>query len=351
VNYAEWLSHYERVLSRMLSVYHSGSEITSIYFGGGTPSLLPAWFIGKVIDHVASVFGIAGNAEVSLEANPLTVSRQKAIELKACGVNRISIGVQSLVDADLAMLGRTHDSTQAVRCVREMSAIFENVSIDMIYNRPRQTPADWVRELDEALMLPVTHVSLYELIVEERTELGRLVRTGMIPPPSDTSEFIERTIEVAERSGFEMYEVSSFAKGDQYRCRHNLSYWRYEDYYGVGPGAHSRVTKDGHKVAIAQAADINGWLSWSEASCFEEEVLSKDDEYKERLIMGLRSRAGVDLDAIDDGAYARYGLKNKLAKLLESDYAVLDGGCVVLTQAGVLRLNLIVRYLVKSGDA
>jgi oxygen-independent coproporphyrinogen-3 oxidase len=329
----------------MYTLYHDGSEITSVYFGGGTPSLLPAWFVGKIINHVAQLFKLAADVEVTLEANPLTISQQKAIELKDCGVNRISIGVQSLVNADLAMLGRTHNSVQAIRCVHEMSEIFENASIDMIYNRPGQSLTDWLSELADALSLPIAHASLYELIVEEKTELGRLVRTGVLPPPNDTSELFERTIEVAARNGFEMYEVSSFAKSDRCRCRHNLSYWKYEDYYGIGPGAHSRLTKDGSKIAIAQIANVDEWLSWSKDPYFEEERLSKEDEYKERLIMGLRSKEGSDLGAIDDDVQARYGLKNKLAKLLESDYAVLDGGCVILTQAGVLRLNLIVRYL------
>jgi oxygen-independent coproporphyrinogen-3 oxidase len=333
----------------MHTLYHDSSKITSIYFGGGTPSLLPAWFVGGVVGHVAQAFGLAEDVEITIEANPLTISPQEASELKTYGVNRISIGVQSLIDADLAMLGRTHNSTHAIRCVHEMSEIFKNVSIDMIYNRPRQTPTDWVRELDEVLKLPVIHVSLYELIVEEKTELGRLIETGMLPAPNDTSEFFERTIEVAARNGFKMYEVSSFAKEERYRCCHNLSYWKYENYYGVGPGAHSRVTKDGSRVAIAQVANIDGWLAWSKDPQFEEEVLSKEDEYKERLIMGLRANTGVELGAIDERVSARYGLKNKLAKLLESDYAVLSGGCVILTQAGVSRLNLIVRYLTRLG--
>ncbi|MDR2458820.1 MAG: radical SAM family heme chaperone HemW [Holosporales bacterium] len=344
IDHTRWLTQYKAVLSRMYTLYHN-DKITSIYFGGGTPSLLPTWFVGEIVDHVHQLFEHTANAEITLEANPLTISAHEARVLKSYGVNRISIGVQSLIDMDLTMLGRTHNSAQAIRCVREMSEIFENISIDMIYNRPHQTTTEWAAELDEALNLPIMHTSLYELIVEEKTELGELIRTGELSPPSDSPEFFERTIEVAAKNGFEMYEVSSFAKHEQYHCHHNQSYWKYEDYYGVGPGAHSRLTKGGNKVAIAQVANIDEWLLWSEDPHFNEEMLSNEDEYKERLIMGLRARTGIDLHAIDERISTRYGLKNKLEKLLKNDYAVSDGECVILTQTGVSRLNLIVRYL------
>jgi oxygen-independent coproporphyrinogen-3 oxidase len=139
--------------------------------------------------------------------------------------------------------------------------------------------------------------------------------------------------------------VSNFATSAEYRCQHNLSYWLYQDYYGVGPGAHSRVSQDGHKIALSQICDISKWLQWSEKPIFQETVLSRDDEFKEVMIMGLRSKVGVDLAAIDPDTEAKHGLKNKLAKLLENDYIDLCMGHVILTRSGLLKLNLIIRYL------
>ncbi|MDR1365135.1 MAG: radical SAM family heme chaperone HemW [Holosporales bacterium] len=348
-DYKMWLDKYQSALSRMAASYYDGDDITSIYFGGGTPSLLPARFVDGLIAAARQSFRLSDDVEITLEANPRTISLQHAVELRRCGVNRISIGAQSIVDSDLETLGRTHTSSQAVECVYDVCSVFENVSIDMIYNRPAQTLDGWIRELNVALKLPVTHVSLYELIVENNTEISRLIETGVLPPPSDSPEFFERTVDTATENDFEMYEVSNFARDRQYRCRHSLSYWTYQDYYGVGPGAHSRVTKGNQKIAIAQVCNINKWISWSGAPHFEEEELSKDDVYKEIIIMGLRSKIGVDLQAIDAHTKAKYGLKNKLKKLLESDYATLDGRYVALTRSGILRLNLIARYLTDLG--
>jgi oxygen-independent coproporphyrinogen-3 oxidase len=328
------------------NIYYHGEEITSVYFGGGTPSLLPVWFVAALLTEIRKEFNLIHNAEISIEVNPKTISVAKAQMLKQAGVNRISIGVQSLIDADLVMLGRTHNSQQAVECVYLAASVFDNISIDMIYNRPGQLLSDWLVELRKALVLPISHASLYELIIEDGTKLQRAIATKNLSLPSLTEPFIEKTIELAEDLGLEMYEISNFAKSAKYRCKHNIAYWSYNNYYGIGPGAHSRTTRNGRKIAIAQLCDINEWLRWSEHPAFVEETLSTDDELKELLIMGLRTKFGIPLRSIPQSLMNKYELKNKLEKLQKSEYIVIDGDCVVLTYSGVLRINSVIQYLV-----
>ncbi|MBR1480218.1 MAG: radical SAM family heme chaperone HemW [Alphaproteobacteria bacterium] len=342
----KWFDAYQKILLKFHREFYRGESITSVYFGGGTPSLLPSWFVADFLDEVRAHFALTANAEITLEANPKTLTKHKAIELKQAGINRLSIGVQSLIDSDLQMLGRIHNTAEAKRCVLEMVEIFDNVSIDMIYNRPGQSVSSWKAELEEALQLPLNHVSLYELIVEDGTPLKKMISSGALPTPSDTSEFFDATKEIAVQNGFEMYEVSNFAKNGAYG-RHNMSYWKYEDYYGIGAGAHSRCTVNGHKVAIAQIADPWRWLDWvtSDTPAFDVEHLSEEDEFKERLIMGLRAKCGINIDDFSNDTRRRHRLDEKIKILLENSYIMRDGGLVTLTGEGIVRLNLIVRYL------
>jgi oxygen-independent coproporphyrinogen-3 oxidase len=348
-------------------------SITSIYFGGGTPSLVPQWFIDNLLNTVQKHCKLVEDVEITLEANPRTIDSGKARDLRDIGVNRLSIGVQSIIDEDLQMLGRIHSANDAISCVLDMTEVFSNVSIDMIYNRPHQTVASWQEELRTVLQLPVNHVSLYELIIEDGTKLKHLIDSNMLPSISDSSEFFENTITIAEECGFELYEVSNFAKMNDYSQRpdgaifrthpggnpnygkHNLSYWRYEDYYGIGPGSHSRISFNkkpeklmSEKIAIAQIEDVQAWREWALTPRFDVETLSKDDEFKERTIMGLRAMCGICPATFDKVTKIKYGLQNKLAKLEENSYIMANADGVVLTYAGILRLNLIVRYLTEE---
>ena len=350
LDYPIWYTAYKKILHLYKSKYYKGELITSVYFGGGTPSLLPSWFIAGVLDEINTAFRLKTNIEITLEANPKTINKLKAIELRKAGINRLSVGVQSIIDNDLKMLGRIYTAQEARNCVFEMAEIFDNLSIDMIYNRPGQDLHLWTEELYTVLFYPIQHISLYELIVEPNTKLKAMIDAGLFPKPSSSGEFFETTIEIARRNGFEMYEVSNFAKNKHYG-RHNLSYWKYEDYYGIGAGAHSRCTVDNHKVAIAQISDNEKWLKWamdSENPALDEEILTKDDEFKEMVIMGLRSKFGINLDKINDRIKAKYGLKNKLEKLQANSYIIYEGSDVVLTDDGIMRLNPIVRYLTEG---
>ncbi len=350
LDYRVWFYAYKRILQFYRKKFYKNEPITSIYFGGGTPSLLPSWFIASILDEINNTFNLDTNVEITLEANPKTIDKIKATELRSAGINRLSVGVQSIIDSDLKMLGRTHTAQEAKDCVFEMAEIFDNLSIDVIYNRPGQNLQRWKQELDEVLQYPINHISLYELIVEPNTKLKAMIAAGTLPMPSVSSEFFEATIKTARSYGFEMYEVSNFAKNKHYG-KHNISYWRYEDYYGIGAGAHSRCTVNGHKVAIAQVSDNEKWLKWAmetENPALDEEVLTEDDEFKERLIMGLRSKFGIKLDIISERIKAKYGLENKLKKLRANSYIIHKGDDVVLTDEGIMKLNLIVRYLTEK---
>ena len=350
IDYSRWLEAYKKILQKYSDKYYQGDPITSVYFGGGTPSLLPSRFIASILEEADKLFKLAPNLEITLEANPKAIGKIKAMELKKSGVNRISIGVQSIIDVDLKMLGRIHSAKEAKACVCEMSEIFDNLSIDMIYNRPGQSLRNWEEELNAVLAYPIKHISLYELIIEPNTRLKTMIDSGILPLPSSSAIFFEKTIEIARSHGFEMYEVSNFAK-DKHYGQHNISYWKYEDYYGIGAGAHSRCTLAGHKIAIAQISDNYKWLKWAietKDPAFNEEVLTEDDEFKEQLIMGLRSKFGINTDVISEHIKTKYGLKNKLKKLQENSYIIKKGNDVVLTDEGIMRLNLIIRYLTEE---
>ncbi|MDR2666978.1 MAG: hypothetical protein LBB34_02585 [Holosporales bacterium] len=240
-----------------------------------------------------------------------------------------------------------------------MSEIFENISIDMIYNRPKQSLQSWRDELKNVVSFPINHMSLYELIVEDDTPIKKSIDSGILPSTDKSDRFFEETVSLARRCGFEMYEVSNFAKiphtkdiiandGDIPYGRHNVSYWKYEDYYGVGPGSHSRARCGERKVAIAQIVNNKDWLQWAKNPVFDMEILNEYDEFKERILMGLRSKWGVNFGSFSENVKGKYDLQNKLQNLAKNSYIMVDDGVVVLSHEGLLRLNLVVRYLVGS---
>ena len=221
IDFKNWLKFYKKILLKHKEEFYKNENITSVYFGGGTPSLLPDYFIGELLTYISQIFKLENKAELTLEANPKTLSAQKGKDLKSLGINRLSIGVQSLNDKDLKLLGRIHSSKEAVDCVYEMSNIFNNLSIDLIYNRPKQNLDEWKTELISALKLPVNHASLYELIVEDNTPLKKMIMDGCIPSPHEGADFMEVTINVASSIGFNQYEVSNFSRPG-YEGKHNL---------------------------------------------------------------------------------------------------------------------------------
>jgi len=348
IDFKKWLCLYKKVLQEFKQEFYRNENITSLYFGGGTPSLLPEWFVNELIEEIKNSFKLIQNAEITLEANPKTVTKQNLLNFKKAGINRLSIGVQSIRDEDLKLLGRIHNTKDAKKCVFETLKIFDNVSIDMIYNRPNQNLEDWEHELKEVLNWPINHASIYELIIENNTKLKYMIDKGNVPFPDKSDIFFEKTIEIAEREGFEMYEVSNFAKHQKYG-KHNLSYWNYEDYYGIGPGSHSRVTLNNKKIAIAQISNNSEWLKWAENPKLELEILSEDEIFEEKCIMSLRSKFGLCLDKISEKIKIKYDLQNKVEKLIQNLYIIKERDKIILTKEGIKRLNLVIEFLVREG--
>jgi putative oxygen-independent coproporphyrinogen III oxidase len=276
-------------------------RLVSIFFGGGTPSLMdPAW-AGELIATARGLFDATPNLEVTLEANPTDAEADRFADFAAAGVNRLSLGVQSLDDQALAFLGRNHDAATARRAAAIAGRAFRRLSIDLIYALPGQTPSAWRSALTDALKLGPEHVSPYQLTLEPGTAFDRAVQRGRWSPPQNDAagELFETTEAVLSAAGFEAYEVSNHARGETARSRHNLIYWRGGDYLGLGPGAHGRLTAaDGARwstLTPERIADYVYRVETTGCGVVERERLSPSDAALERLLMGLRTVEGVAL--------------------------------------------------------
>ena len=271
--------------------------LRSIFFGGGTPSLMdPAW-AARIIDTARSLWTPRPDLEVTLEANPTDAEAARFGAFADAGINRLSLGLQSLDDEALVFLGRNHDADTAIRATRAAAGAFPRLSIDMIYARPGQTPAAWREELARAVGLGAEHVSPYQLTIEQGTAFDRAVTRGAWTPPDDAAgaDLFDTTQAVLEAHGFDAYEVSNHARGEAARSRHNLIYWQGVDYVGAGPGAHGRITRDGVRqatIAAARPADYIARVAETGVG-FTAEILSAHDRAVERLLTGLRIDAGV----------------------------------------------------------
>jgi len=296
-------------------------RLTSIFFGGGTPSLMAPAFVAELIERICTLWTPEPDLEISLEANPTDAEADRFAALADAGVNRLSLGIQALDDAALAFLGRNHDAGAARHAAKIAASVFPRLSLDLIYALPGQDAAAWTRTLQEAVSLGAEHISPYQLTIETGTPFDRAVRRGRITPadPDLAADLYETTQEVLEGLGFTAYEVSNHARGDAARARHNLIYWRGQDYVGVGPGAHGRLPGEvaGERLAVEADGAIPGYIrrvaetgrGWSVA-----ETLSPRQAAEERLLMGLRIADGVplaDLSALaafDPQPFAEEGL-------------------------------------------
>ncbi|MGX5718661.1 radical SAM family heme chaperone HemW [Shinella zoogloeoides] len=273
--------------------------ITSIFMGGGTPSLMAPETVDAILNGIARHWHVPDGIEITMEANPSSVEAERFRGYRAAGVNRVSLGVQALNDRDLKFLGRLHDVADALKAIRLARDIFPRMSFDLIYARPNQTVEEWDRELKEAVSYAVDHLSLYQLTIEEGTPFYGLHKAGklVVPDGEQSAVLYEATQEITEREGMPAYEVSNHARPGS-ESRHNLTYWRYGDYVGIGPGAHGRLTTGGAKIATATERKPEGWLSLVEAEghgMVDQEVLEYEAQADELLLMGLRLKEGVDL--------------------------------------------------------
>ena len=275
-----------------------GREVRSVFFGGGTPSLMSPSTVAAILEQIASNWAIARDAEITLEANPTSVEASRFRGFKSAGINRVSLGVQALNDIDLRELGRQHSVAEALMAVDIANSVFDRTSFDLIYGRTQQTPAAWRKELELALTRQPEHVSLYQLTIEPDTMFERMVKAGkMSVPDADAQRALwDVTQEVTNRFGLPAYEVSNHARPGA-ECRHNLIYWRYGEYAGVGPGAHGRLVTARGRRAQSTERHPEMWLTCVETEghgLVEDELLNTEQEGDEFLLMGLRLREGID---------------------------------------------------------
>jgi oxygen-independent coproporphyrinogen-3 oxidase len=322
----------------------SAPPLDTIFFGGGTPTLVPPAYLAALIGDARERFGLSPNAEVTTEANPETVTPDSLRELRAAGVNRISFGMQSAVPHVLAALDRRHTPGRvgdAVAWARQ--AGFRQISVDLIYGAPGESDADWEASLTTAIGYEPDHVSAYALVVEEGTRLARQVRRGEVAAPDD--DVLAARYELADRmlsaAGYGWYEVSNWARPGA-ECRHNLGYWRDGSWWGVGPGAHSFVGDRQAGVRwwnVRQPAAYAARLASGQSPAAAREVLGTGDRHFEQLLLEVRLRSGLDEAALDEGERAR------AAELVQEGLLTADTGRYVLTLPGRLLADLVVRRL------
>jgi oxygen-independent coproporphyrinogen-3 oxidase len=275
-----------------------GRTVTSIFLGGGTPSLMRPETVAGVLDAIAGHWTVDPKVEVTLEANPTSVEAERLRGYRAAGVNRVSLGVQAMNDADLRALGRLHSAREALAAVDTAAKIFDRYSFDLIYARPHQTAEAWAAELEEAIARAAEHLSLYQLTIEPGTVFERLRDAGRLDmPKADAARALyDVTREICEKHGLPAYEISNHARPGA-ECRHNLVYWRYGEYAGVGPGAHARLATPTGRFAMSTELDPETWLAQVERTghgVVDVERLSAEAEGDEFLLMGLRLTEGID---------------------------------------------------------
>lgn len=275
-----------------------GREVSSIFFGGGTPSLMQPQTIGAILDAIGKHWSVSNAVEVTLEANPTSVDATRFHGYRAAGVNRVSLGVQALDDASLKMLGRLHTAREALDAVAIARSAFDRYSFDLIYARPDQTPQMWTDELTFAISEAAEHLSLYQLTIEEGTPFFGLHAAGKLKTPDEATARIlyDVTQEVCAKHGLPAYEISNHARPGA-ECRHNLVYWRGQEYAGIGPGAHGRLDIGGIRHALATEKRPEAWLMRVEANghgIVTDDLLNREERADEFLLMGLRLAEGID---------------------------------------------------------
>ncbi len=275
-----------------------GRTVSTIFMGGGTPSLMKPETVGAILDTIGKHWNVAPDVEITLKANPTSVEATRFAGYRAAGVNRVSLGVQALDDASLKELGRLHTAQEALDAVKIARRAFERYSFDLIYARPRQTTAEWRAELERAIGEAAEHLSLYQLTIEQDTPFAALHAAGklVIPDDDNARALYDLTQEITDARGLPAYEISNHARPGA-ECRHNLVYWRYHEYAGVGPGAHGRLVIDGKRHAISTERRPESWLMRVEAGghgVIEDETLLTSEQADEFLLMGLRLAEGID---------------------------------------------------------
>ena len=345
-------SRYVRAVLKELTTTAArtpGRTVSSIFFGGGTPSLMQPGSVEAILDGIATQWNIAPDVEITLEANPTSVEATRFRGYRTAGVNRVSLGVQALDDAALKDLGRLHTAREALDAVVVARSTFDRYSFDLIYARPRQTLAEWERELTRAIDEAAEHLSLYQLTIEPGTTFFNLHRAGKLATPDEdlARDLYDLTQAVCSTHGLPAYEISNHARPGA-ECRHNLIYWRGQDYAGVGPGAHGRLTIGGQRFATETEKRPESWLMRVEAlghGLLVNEPLSTDETADEYLLMGLRLAEGIEPARYS--ALAGRELNPRRISILQEEGAVetTAEGRLRVTQAGFPVLDAVVADL------
>lgn len=323
-------------------------QVTSIFFGGGTPSLMDVHNVEAIIHAASSLYPFSEDIEITLEANPTTVEAQKFQQFRQIDINRLSLGVQSLKDDSLAFLGRTYSGNDVRRAIQTARDVFSNLSFDLIYALPNQIVELWEKELRTILEYQPDHLSAYQLTIEEGTPFAQRYETGdfTLPEEEIANHLYESTSRILEEAGFITYEVSNHAKPHR-ESRHNLSYWRYEDYAGIGPGAHGRLTLNNVKVATQHIKDPKVWLNavQTQGQGYSlQEVLTPETQAMEAILMGLRLSEGVNLKRLAC-PLSHVAKEHNLEWLLTHGFLTQDGHNLRATPEGRRRLNTVVSHI------
>lgn len=347
VDQKRWREAYLKELehSAMLA---PGRRLGSIFFGGGTPSLMEPATVGAIVARALSLWPAEAGLEITLEANPTSSEAARFAAFCAAGINRLSLGIQALNDDDLAFLGRGHDRREAVRALDCARRRFSRLSLDLIYARPGQSVRAWRKELGEALALGTSHISAYELTVERGTAFFGAYNRGIFALPGEelAAELYETTLETLEAAGLFAYEISNHARPGE-ECRHNLLYWRYGEYAGIGPGAHGRLTVNNEVVATRKRRRPEDWLSAVENKghgTVEEAPLTRAERIDEMVMMGLRLVEGISRERfrrLAGGDFATILDAGKLARLISAGFLSLDDERIAATASGRQRLNAV----------
>jgi putative oxygen-independent coproporphyrinogen III oxidase len=323
--------------------------VQTIFFGGGTPSLMSGVSTARILEQAKRLWPWANDVEITLEANPASADASRFADYRAAGVNRVSLGLQALNDADLKFLGRLHNLAEAKAALALAQKTFDRVSLDLIYARPNQTVAAWKSELTEAIAFGTSHLSLYQLTIEEKTRFATLYREGRFKTPDEdlAAALYEATQELTSAAGLPAYEVSNHARPRE-EARHNLLYWRYGAYAGFGPGAHGRLERAGKRFASAcervperwlerVGRDGHGFAEWSE--------IAPAEAAREHFLMNLRLVEGIDLAAYR----ARWSTAPdpaRIAAIAAENLVALEGSRLRVTPAGMLVLNAVIAALI-----
>ena len=342
-------------MTHMATLKATKTPLSSIFFGGGTPSLMPPSLVERIISHAHKTFGFVANIEITAEANPTSVEATALSGFRDAGINRVSMGVQALAPHHLAFLGREHSAEEALKALEIARTLFDRVSIDLIYGLPNQSIDEWRQTLDKLFGLGLDHLSLYQLTIEPGTVFFTRTRRGetMTAPDDDAADMFDMTHDIAAECGLPSYEISNFARQGA-ECRHNLIYWRAQDWLGIGPGAHGRITDSTKRIGLATRRSPQGWLEAVKRHGHGIETQTDeniDDQVAEILMMGLRLSEGVNIEAME----RRFGLRqnwlnidrldNLLAENLLNLTQTCDGNRLSTTMTGRLYLNQVLADL------